>query len=259
VSTPVDCSELDTQCAPGLCNAATGLCSAQPTVGLEGTTCDDGDACTVGDACRNGMCSAQPKNCSALDDQCNKGSCHAGSGACVAMPVEEETECSDACFVGAGACRSGRCTGTPLDCSELTDQCNMGICVAGVCERDPTPHNGTACNDGVEATDHDTCRNGVCAGVDLCDGMTCPESTACRTVMPCFRGVCPPAEDRANGTSCDDGRIETVNDQCTNGECVGVDLCLGVVCAPTQCEVRGEKEKKERRRRKERMKEKRNE
>jgi hypothetical protein len=60
-----------------------------------------------------------------------------------------------------------------VDCSDLDDQCNTGVCNAttGACEPDPVPHEGDPCDDGDECTSSDgeelggdTCQNGECVG-----------------------------------------------------------------------------------------------
>jgi hypothetical protein len=51
---PIDCSGLDSACAAGACDPATGQCAASST--NEGMTCDDGSECTLNATCSNGTC-----------------------------------------------------------------------------------------------------------------------------------------------------------------------------------------------------------
>ena len=102
----------------------------------------------------------------------------------------------------------------------------------GQCYSTPVD-DGTACNDGDEATESDSCAAGVCLGVDRCLGVSCPAQT-CATGT-CNLGTCEYTED-ADGASCDDGFTDTVNDACSNGVCLGSNPCNGVECIPSsQC------------------------
>ncbi len=75
-----------------------------------------------------------------------------------------------------GVCQAGQ----PLDCSALSDACNVGLCnpVTGQCARRTRP-NGTSCDDGDSCTFADACQNGLCSG----SGMGPPGDT-CATALP---------------------------------------------------------------------------
>src|SRR5207302_1941871 len=79
------------------------------------------------------------------------------------------------------------------------------------------------------------------AGVDLCANVSCTASDQCHVAGTCDHssGKCSnPAV--ADGTPCNDGNVNTVNDKCTAGGCAGVDLCANVSCtASDQCHVAG--------------------
>jgi hypothetical protein len=64
-------------------------------------------------------------------------------------------------------CQAGTCSGTTVQCTAL-DQCHAaGTCdpATGRCSN-PVSVDGTACNDGNACTQTDTCRAGVCMGVN---------------------------------------------------------------------------------------------
>src|SRR2546426_8957117 len=83
---------------------------------------------------------------------------------------------------------SGTCTaGPPRDCSAQTDQCNVGVCneATDACEKNPTPKNGTGCDDGQFCTVDDKCVSGTCtagpprdcsAQTDQCNVGECDEA-----------------------------------------------------------------------------------
>jgi hypothetical protein len=52
--TPKNCTSLNNACNVGVCNAANGVCEAQPA--NEGGGCNDGLSCTINDACVMGQC-----------------------------------------------------------------------------------------------------------------------------------------------------------------------------------------------------------
>jgi hypothetical protein len=98
---------------------------------------------------------------------------------------------------------------------------------------------------------NDQCVRGICIGViDYCKywNVTCEPVTVCTL----DDGVCHPENGmctygrRPNGYPCDDGRINTVNDVCSDGFCSGnmVDVCIerAVNCSvelPNDCHAPG--------------------
>src|SRR6267378_6178325 len=172
--------------------------------------------------------------------------CHS-DGTCSYQVLPDGTACDDHnANTVHDACTAGVCAGVDL-CAHVTcttsDQCHVaGICdhSTGTCSN-PAASDGTACNDGNANTVNDKCTAGVCAGVDLCAHVTCTASDQCHVAGTCSHstGTCsnPAASD---GTSCNDGNANTVNDRCTAGVCGGVDLCANVTCtASDQCHVAG--------------------
>ncbi|PKN56175.1 MAG: hypothetical protein CVU56_17465 [Deltaproteobacteria bacterium HGW-Deltaproteobacteria-14] len=210
LGTPISCAQLDDGvCVTGACEPATGECIALPRP--DGATCSDGKSCTSGDSCTNGVCRGEKRDCSALDDACNVGTCSEALDGCAPTPRPDGVACQDgdAC-TGGDACASGVCGGA-LD-------------VCGACEG---LEAGAACDDGDPCTVDSLCVvlgtqlrcEGVpkdCSGLDgacvigLCDGA----SGACRTAP------------RPDGGACDDGDACTEGDQCVAGSCAGAALML---------------------------------
>ena len=234
--------------------AATGACGYSGNCDGTGncellTSCNDQNACTQTDRCNasNHCVGSNPKTCSASDQCHTAGTCDTSTGQCSNPIADNGTTCND----GNGCtqtdtCQAGVCTGSnPKTCTVL-DQCHdVGVCdhSTGACSN-PKKANGTTCNDGNANTAGDVCTDGVCAGVDHCVGATCTASDQCHDVGVCNNhatGACSnPAKPNTPPTSCNDGNPNTVGDVCTNGTCVGVDLCASVTCPdPDQCHDRG--------------------
>jgi hypothetical protein len=143
-----DCSALADTCNSGACNETADICQKQPR--NEGGACTDGQYCTITDVCIAGACSGASRDCSAMADSCNSGTCNEGSDTCAKAPRANGTICDDGFFCTVGdACQGGSCAApTPRDCSSMADppcivgQCNESTnrCVAydpGTCTCDP--------------------------------------------------------------------------------------------------------------------------
>jgi len=185
MGSPVDCSGLLDACNTGVCNALSGACEPAPV--LDGTVCDDGTYCSVADACLAGVCTAGgPRDCSALDDDCNEGVCFEDSQNCVSRALADTTPCNDGryCTV-ADSCSAGFCGGAPRDCSASGASCTTGICdeQTDACTGDPVA-DGTACDDGVFCSDGDQCLAGTCVAGGALD---CSSVTGGDT---CYDGLC---------------------------------------------------------------------
>ena len=109
---------------------------------------------------------------------------------------------------------AGACVGSPIDCSEQDDACNVGLCdpADGSCYASPT-NEGGACDDGDACTGPDICSGGVCSGAPIScdDGDPCTDDS-CDRSLGCINTpiVCPEGQ------------------ACLDGECVG---CVGTDCA----------------------------
>ena len=162
------------------------------------------------------------------------------------------TECGNGVVEAGEACDGGGCCTDSCQIASAGSVCRASAdatcdtaetCDGGsdTCPADAWVANGTVCDDGDGATISDQCTDGICAGINLCAGVTCSALDQCHTAGTCdpLTGVCsnPEAPD---GTVCDDGDAATTSDQCTAGACAGVDLCAGVVCAAaSECHVAG--------------------
>ena len=284
------CPPTNVQCATRVCGTGS-VCAEklQPN----GTPCDDGNPATANDACQEGACRGSDLCFKVVCPQvpCAQSACDPKTGACV------ETAAADgkACGVGGSSdvCEAGKCIGAIVcggavckPASDAMAQCKMATCSAtDVCGDEPKP-DGTPCNDGDAKTTNDACTNGVCGGLNKCDGVTCEtkpcfgagrcdtlsglcihkvsvDGTACDDNDPATKndacvagqcrgktdatcGTCEPAgacfeavcllgqckqEARVEGSQCDDGKAETLDDRCRSGVCAGVDKCANVACA----------------------------
>jgi hypothetical protein len=181
VTNPDPCNDNNT-CTTDSC--ANNTCSNTPV--LNGTACNDNNMCTgvgpggTGDTCTGGVCSGPAVNCS-------------DGNACNGMETCNPT--------------TGCAPGTPLTCDDnnpcTADSCNP----ATGCVNNPTPLNGTACDDGSACTNPDTCTNGVCTGPavvcpgNACNPPACVPATGCTNLPPpncddsnpCTTDSCAPA------------------------------------------------------------------
>jgi hypothetical protein len=125
-----------------------------------------------------GACMGAPLDCSTLTDMCNVGVCDATTGACVAMPMADGTGCDDGSLcTTTDVCTLGACAGTAVDCSGMSDMCNVGTCDAttGACGRVPVA-DGTSCDDADMCTGGDVCTAGACGGMSTATGDACGDA-----------------------------------------------------------------------------------
>ena len=218
-----DCDDRD------ICNGAEACSSGRCVSGAAaetGAACDDGDACSTGDMCADGACRGTPLDCAGAGDACNAGACDPDTGACATMPVADGTVCDDAdpCS-NDDRCVGGSCTGDAVDCSGMSDMCNVGTCnvTSGTCEA-VALIDGTACDDDSPCTADDACSAGSCGGTAVdCSAMdgNCVVGTCDETDGSCVTAVA------ADGALCDDGSACTEMDRCTGGACSG----MGIDCS----------------------------
>lgn len=175
-------------------NSFSGGCFHAPLAA--GTLCDDGSSCTLADVCdSNGQCHGAPQsagtgcqdgNSCTVDDACSD------TGRCVGRPLDAGTPCDDASACTAGdACAAAPdgtvvCQGSTKDCGD-GDPCTQDACdpSTGACSHPPVQ-----CDDGNSCT------------TDSCDAVT----------GACFR--------TPRTGSCSDGSACTVNDVCSEGNCI---------------------------------------
>ncbi len=118
-----------------------------------------------------------------------------------------------------------------VDCSDLDDECNVGVCnpADGMCEQQPT-NEGGPCEDGDACTDNDMCSGGSCQSGGPTD---CDDEDACTD------DGCDPDTGCTHGdVDCDDG------DPCTDESCdpetgcghTDVDCDDGESCTADSCD-----------------------
>ena len=122
---------------------------------------------------------------------------------------------------GAGGSATSTGGGLPTSCTKgeecapLTDACNQGACVNGMCAKlpDDAKENGP-CEDGVYCTENDVCHDGtceggpqrVCPGADTCNVGACDEATKSCAATPGNNGFkCPSNDICKSNTTCESG------------------------------------------------------
>lgn len=103
---PRDCTHLADACNGESCTEELGC---QPAPVPDETPCTDGMTCTAGDTCQAGVCeSGGPRDCTAIDDDCNVGMCEEGIN-CVAVPTNLNGPCATTCGGNSTCDASGVC------------------------------------------------------------------------------------------------------------------------------------------------------
>jgi serine protease len=130
-----------------------------------------------------------------------------------------DADCDDGLYCnGVETCQAGVCqAGTPVDCSGLNDQCNVGVCdeTSDSCVKEPA-NEGLACDDGLFCNVGETCQSGVCTG---------GTDRSCDDSNPCTTDSCDEANNNcintpvADGTSCDDDLYCNGAETCQTGVC----------------------------------------
>ena len=161
---PKMCKPIDDCHYAGFCDAKTGECSNP--LGLDGSSCEDGDLCTFEDRCKSGLCVGEPVTCT--DSPCFlPGACIPSSGKC-SEPVaaadgaacDDENPCTIEDHCSAGVCTSGQARQCPAP-----DDCHRGVCVPIVGCSTELEADGAPCEDGNPCTTGDRCLAGKCTGV----------------------------------------------------------------------------------------------
>jgi hypothetical protein len=253
----------DTPCPAG-CDSASGLCSADPCIGVacndpptscnvdpgvcaagscaytlkpSGAGCDDGDPCTSVDTCSaGGACAGTPLLCNApplpfcSDPGTSRqfdvnGTCSNGS---CSYPTND-TVCSLGCDSATGLCRGDPCA--TAVCDQPPSQCRQaqGSCSEGICSY-PLKPGGSDCDDGNLCTQSDSCSTaGLCSGAAVvCNS---PPASTCVDA----------STSRAYGAV---GACSTVTGECTysftdaacqSGCDAGSGLCIGDPCIGKTC------------------------
>lgn len=249
-----DCNDF-ASCTIDTCNLAAGHCEFTPDDEL----CSDGRFCTGTEECEPFHEDAEPETgcipaqrvpvCPDDGKTCTQELCDVEQDRCVTAPLNERCDDQDPCTgvevcdPETGAADTG-CTNPPdTNCSDLNTQCRVGACnsESGLCEQIARP-NGTPCNDDLFCNIGEVCQGGDCrigearncSDGNLCTTDSCDEGTDLCVNTPvgcselntqCTDGICNPetgncqAQNKLNGTDCNDGRYCTTPDDCQNGIC----------------------------------------
>nr|MBA2665055.1 hypothetical protein [Lujinxingiaceae bacterium] len=238
VGTPRDCSAGDGQCTVGFCNL-DGSCEAAHA--NQGEACSDGNSCTENSVCQDGLClTGTGVDCSALEDDCNVGSCDQ-NGDCEAVAVDDLTICSDdglACT--ANQCQSGVCAHPLLsgwclinggcyedgaenpdnNCqvcdafnpSQWSDKSAGAVCAAAYCDAGNSAFAAATCSAGecVQSAGQ-TCDEYLCVA-GACN-QTCLDDNDCSSDAHCDEDGSCSTENRAPVANA--GNDQQVNDDDT--------------------------------------------
>ncbi|NMB75296.1 MAG: hypothetical protein GYA21_09215 [Myxococcales bacterium] len=212
-----ECASLN-PCLEGFCDEDKKSCDTRAR--QEGAACEDGKYCTVNETCQQGQCQGgTPRDCSAAGGACVDGSCDESQQRCVGDPLPDGALCNDEdrCTEN-DACGGGVCSGTPIDCSALADDCHTAFCdgATGECRVDPLT-DGTPCQTGLFCVQGKTCQSGVCQGGTLRD---CSSLADYCNAGVCDEGLrdCRKQPDR-EGDACQDGLFCTMAEVCDDGLC----------------------------------------
>jgi hypothetical protein len=175
---PNDCGMTPPQCNEVACDETSQTCTAAPS--MTGSACQDpNDLCQKGMTCTNGLCiGGAPEDCFffPVPSDCHVASCNSTNGMCEAVPGNEGQNCvdlMDLCTLSK-TCATGVCQGgSPKDCSQLTQGCDIGTCdtMNGNCTTIAVM-NGQPCDDLSACTLGETCSNQTCSNgtpVTVCE------------------------------------------------------------------------------------------
>ena len=196
----IDCTTEDL-CADGLCTAGVpraarcndgNVCTddaCNPVEGCEHSnnqaSCVDSIDCTINDLCVDGACTAGAPTAQRCDDGnvCTDNVCNAVTG-CLNPPNTAPCDNGVDCTVG-DRCAEGQCiAGVPQH-----DRCDDGdVCTDDLCDPEigcGVAYNTADCDDRLACTSNDRCAQGICAGMDTCEGaLVCdPGRGLCVTPM----------------------------------------------------------------------------
>ncbi len=131
IITPVDCSDLDSDCTLGTCDTMTGVCQADSI--KEGLACtDDAQFCTGLETCVAGTCESAGDPCSAGGLLCDED-----GAACVECLLAADCNTGDSCTIDV-CTPEGTCTHTAIcgaccveDDGSCSDRETQATCASG--------------------------------------------------------------------------------------------------------------------------------
>ena len=234
-------------------NKLTTITTTTVTNSLHGTPCDGGDSTTTGSACSFGICIGFNKcllyraseKCD-IRKQCSyTTTCDSETGSCREILLPDNTDCDDGNVLTiSDKCFQGHCRGeliqTTCPTCRSSSQCHIASCENSVCTQTQAP-DGFQCNDLNPSTINDRCTSGICIGTDLCQGISCVETSNSFSCFEssntnCYNGVCY-YEYSPSDKVCDDLLSVTTTDVCTPGGCGTTTQCGNQLCTSSnpQC------------------------
>jgi hypothetical protein len=250
---------LQVLCANGFCGAAqakpngTGCndgnpctvgetCQGGVCTGGAANACNDNDPCTV-DTCnpQTGCIHTEIPNCCRNDSDCQDGNpCTTNtceSNVCVSTGVPDccqtDADCDDnnACTTETCDTTTNTCVFTAVVCND-NDPCTVDTCVPetgcvytelpGCCRNDSDCQDGNPCTTDTCNQTTNTCVFTPITGCVTCTtNGDCPQpANQCQQVV-CTAGVCSAAQNKPNGTACNDNNACTTGETCQGGACTG--------------------------------------
>jgi hypothetical protein len=218
--------------AGGALATATGTTTSANGGGTASSTSTGGTACTTKDQCPS-------------DNPCITYEC--AMNLCVPSSQKDGTEV----LLVAGDCKKTVCMGgAPMSIPDLTDAGqDSNPCTSDTCDANGPVHapgnDGDACGSsghhcfagqcldcatpdqcpqGTNPCKPATCFGGACGFADDPDGVSCANSTECKSQGVCSGGTCS-QKDKNDGTPCGLGA----------GKCASGDCCFGSVCSGKCC------------------------
>ncbi|KIG15227.1 hypothetical protein DB30_05771 [Enhygromyxa salina] len=166
-------------CSGGVCSppaCGDGVMNGEETdIDCGGTCpgCSEGELCEMDLDCLSQFCDGNTcapadclvdGDCDAFNGDCTTGVCNVDK-VCESAPINNNGACDDGNLCTSGeVCSAGDCGGgMPLDCSQLSDACNVGLCNQdnGQCVQQ-SANDGNPCNDGNQCTVAEVCNIGSC-------------------------------------------------------------------------------------------------
>jgi cysteine-rich repeat protein len=223
------CVDVDGVCECSEAAIATGR-GAGCSVSNELGTCEGIRVCGVDGLAACDALVPSPESCNGVDDNCD--------GVTDDTLCEDDNPCTTDSCAGEAGCAFEPTPGVPCDDGDVAtanDLCATEgtctgepiVCPTGPCVHDAAPDGvtckaaylveGASCDDGDGATEGDACTaDGVCVGTPyacepgLCELSAAPGDGGCEVVY------------QAQGTFCDDGDLNTSQDNCDgSGTCKG--------------------------------------
>jgi hypothetical protein len=163
-----DCGITAEECEEIICSEQSQTCATQAQ--QNGAACTPTDQCQESATCTNGLCTGTAKDCffQPVPDDCHVSECNPQNGQCEPVPGNEGAACTDVndlCTV-AKTCTAGVCQGgVPMNCSQLTQDCVLGVCDTntGQCTTQSL-NNGDPCDDLNACTTNELCQSSSCTG-----------------------------------------------------------------------------------------------